>query len=419
MENPVHEYLETLVEARQKAWHEAKALMSRATDEKRELDGEEQAQLERIWSDIDAKDVQIKDITARVQSERETDIAREAYADLVRPVEAPVVDAVDAFLRGQTSARFIDIDIRKVAAEKRAIRAGAGARELRDLTVGSAAGGGNTVPTSFERQLYDFLENVSGVRQIATVITTTGGETLELPKVASHGTAAIVGEGTALAEADASFAKISLGAWKYGQLLQMSSELLQDSGVDIVGFAAADLGRALGRATGAAYATGSGSNAPQGVMTSVGTGVTGGTGVAGAPTIANLTDLVYSLGDPGYRANASFLMRDATAGKVRNLVNTSGDFLWQPSVQAGQPDRLLGFPVVVDPAVAATAVNANSVAFGDFAAGFVIRDAGTVRIERSDDYAFANDLVTWRAVIRTDSDLRDANAIKLYRGGTA
>jgi HK97 family phage major capsid protein len=414
----MHEYLESLVEARQKAWHEAKALMTRATDEKRELDGEEQAQLDRIWSDIDAKDVQIKDITARAQSERETDIAREAYADLVRPVEAPVVDAVDAFLRGQTSARFIDIDIRKAAAEKRAIRAGAGVKELRDLSTAAAAGG-NTIPTSFERTLYDFLETVSGVRQIAQVITTTGGENLDLPKVASHGTAAIVGEGTAIAEADPSFAKVTLGAWKFGQLLQMSAELLQDSGVDIVGFAAADMGRALGRATGAAYATGTGSNQPQGVMTSIGTGVTGGTGVAGVPTIANLTDLVYSLGDPGYRANASFLMRDATAGKIRNLVNTSGDFLWQPSVQAGQPDRLLGFPVVTDPAVAATAVNANSVAFGDFQAGFVIRDAGSIRIERSDDYAFANDLVTWRAVLRTDSDLRDANAIKLYRGGTA
>ena len=414
----MHEYLESLVEARQKAWHEAKALMTRATDEKRELDGEEQAQLDRIWSDIDAKDVQIKDITARAQSERETDIAREAYADLVRPVEAPVVDAVDAFLRGQTSARFIDIDIRKAAAEKRAIRAGAGVKELRDLST-TAAAGGSTIPTSFERTLYDFLETVSGVRQIAQVITTTGGENLDLPRVASHGTAAIVGEGTAIAEADPSFAKVTLGAWKFGQLLQMSAELLQDSGVDIVGFAAADMGRALGRATGAAYATGTGSNQPQGVMTSIGTGVTGGTGVAGVPTIANLTDLVYSLGDPGYRANASFLMRDATAGKIRNLVNTSGDFLWQPSVQAGQPDRLLGFPVVTDPAVAATAVNANSVAFGDFQAGFVIRDAGSIRIERSDDYAFANDLVTWRAVLRTDSDLRDANAIKLYRGGTA
>ena len=415
----MNEYIEQLVEARNKAWHQAKDLMGLATSEKRELDSEESAQLDRIFADMDAKDAEIKGLSARAQSARESDIAREAFADMVRPSEpAPAADPVDAFLRGLTGARSMDIDIRKAAAEKRAIRAGATGRELRDLTVGSATGGGNTVPTSFERQLYDFLENVSGVRQVATVITTTGGENLDLPRVSAHGTAAIVGEGTALAEADPAFAKVTLGAWKYGQILQMSSELLQDSGVDIVGFAAADLGRALGRASGSAYAVGTGSNAPQGVMTAIGTAVTGGTGVAGVPTIANLTDLVYSLGDPGYRQNASFLMRDATAGKIRNLTNTSGDFLWQPAVVAGQPDRLLGFPVVIDPFVVATGTAANSVAFGDFAAGFVIRDAGSIRIERSDEFAFANDLATWRAILRTDSDVRDQNAMRLYRGGS-
>jgi HK97 family phage major capsid protein len=415
----VNEYIEQLVEARNKAWHAAKDLMARATEEKRELDAVEGEQLERIFADMDAKDAEIKGLQARVQSEREADVAREAFADLVRPTEAPVVDEVDAFLRGQSGARFLDVDIRKAAAEKQAIRAGANARELRDLVKGSAGAGGNLVPTSFERQLYDFLENVSGVRQVATVITTTSGENLDLPTVASHGTAAAVAEGSAIAEVDPSFAKVTLGAYKYGQLLQMSSELLADSGVDVVGFAARDLGRALGRVTGAQYVSGTGSGAPQGVMAAIGTTVTGGTGVAGVPTIANLTDLVYSLGDPGYRQNASFLMRDATAGKIRQLTNTSGDFLWQPAVQAGQPDRLLGYPVVVDPFVAATGTSANSVAFGDFAAGFVIRDAGSIRIERSDDYAFANDLVTWRAILRTDSKVRDTNAMKLYRGGTA
>lgn len=417
----MNEYLEQLVEARNRAWHEAKALMGRATDEKRELDAEEQAQLDRIFADMDAKDVQIKDLRSRVDSEREADVAREAYADLVRPAEpAPAVDPVDAFLRGQSGARYIDIDIRKVAAEKRAIRAGAGARELRDLVVGTAAAGGNVVPTSFERTLYDFLENVSGVRQVATVITTTGGESLELPIVASHGTAAAVSEGSALAEADASFSKITLQSFKFGQLLQISSELLQDSGVDIVGFAAADLGRALGRVTGQAYATGAGSTTgPQGIMTAAGTGKTGGTGVVGVPTIAELTDLAYSLGDPGYRANAVWVMRDATAGKIRNLTNTSGDFLWQPSVQAGQPDRLLGYPVIIDPFVAATGTASNSVLFGDVASAYVIRDAGSIRLESSTDYAFANDLTTWRAVLRTDADLRDSNAVKLFRGGTA
>lgn len=414
------DYIEQLIEARNRAWHEAKSLIKFASDEKRELSGEEQETLDRIWADIDGKDEQIKSLRSRAQSDHEATVAREAYADLVRPTEpAPAVDPIESFLRGQSGARYIDIDISKAAAEKRAIRAGASGRELRDLVVGSAGAGGNLRPTSFERSLYDFLENVSGIRQVATVITTAGGENLELPTVASHGTAAAVAEGSALAEADASFGKTTLGSFKYGQLLQISSELLQDSGVDVVGFAAQDLGRALGRVTGAAYVSGSGTGAPQGIMAAAGTGKVGGTGVAGVSTIAELTDLCYSLGDPGYRANAVWVMRDATAGKIRNLTNASGDFLWQPAVQAGQPDRLLGFPVVIDPFVAATGTASNSVLFGDVASAYVVRDAGPIRIESSTDYAFNSDLTTWRAVLRTDARLRDANAVKIFRGGTA
>ena len=415
----MNEYIEQLVEARLRAWHEAKAIMGRATDEKRELSGEENETLDRIWADIDAKDAQIKDLTARAQSEREADVVREAYAPLVRPEpEAPVVDQVDAFLRGQSGARFIDVDLRSVAAAKRAVRAGAGVRELRDLTK-TAAAGGNTVPTDFARQLYDFLEVYSGMRNTnATIITTTGGQNLEFPTVAAHGTAALVLEGSAIAEADPAFGKMTLGAFKYAQLVQISSELLEDTGVDIVGFAAQDLGRALARVTDTAYVLGSVATGPQGVMTAIGTGKTGGTAQAGIPSIAELNDLVYSVNSEYRARGAQFLMADATAGKIRNIVNSSGDFLWQPSVQAGQPDRLLGFEVITDPNVAATGTNSNSVAFGDFSA-FYIRDVGGVRIERSDDFDFSRDVATWRAVLRTDSDLIDANAIKLYRGGTA
>jgi HK97 family phage major capsid protein len=416
----VNEYIEQLVEARNKAWHQAKDIMGRATAEKREVTGEEQETLDRIFADIDGKDAQIKDLRGRQDAAREADIAREAFADIVRPVEpAPAADPVDAFLRGH-SGRSLDINLTAAANEKRAIRAGASGRELRDLVVGSATAGGNTVPTSFERRLYDYLETFSGLRQApVTVITTTGGDALEFPKVTSHGTAALVAEGSAIAEADPAFGKMTLNAYKYAQLLQMSSELLQDSGVDIVGFAAADLGRALGRVSDTAYVLGTGSSQPQGVMTAIGTAKTGGTGVAGVPTINELVDVLYSI-DSEYRnsGRAVWFMKDSTAGKIRQLTTSDGQYLWQPSVQAGEPDRLLGFPIITDPNVAATGTNANSVAFGDFGAVYV-RDVGTIRVERSDSYSFANDLVTWRAVLRTDSDVIDANAIKLFKGGTA
>ena len=99
-----------------------------------------------------------------------------------------------------------------------------------DLLEGGATTGGNIVPRSFVGR-YDYLEAFSGIRRVATILTTSGGENLDLPKVTAHGAAAIVGEGTALAEADPAFGKVTLGSWKYAQLVQISTELVTDSGV--------------------------------------------------------------------------------------------------------------------------------------------------------------------------------------------
>ena len=417
----MQDYISKLVEQRNRAWHEARTVLADANEAGRELDGEERGKVDACFADMDRLDAEIKDLSARNERMIEADVAREAYADLVKPVaEAPrsTVDPVESFFRGQ-GGRAIDIDLSRAANEKALIRSGMSAQELRALTVGSAASAGTTVPTTFERTLYEYLENISGVRQVANVITTAGGEPVDFPRVASFGTAAAVAEGSALDELDATFDIMQLSAFKFGQLLKISSELLADSGVDIVGFAARDLGRALGRVTGNAYTNGAGgATAPQGIMGAAGTGQIGGTGTAGVPTVEELIKLAYSLGDEGYRQNAVWLMRDSTAGAIRTVTDQQGQFLWQPSVEAGTPDRLLGFPVVIDPFVAAAGTNVNSIAFGDFSA-FYIRDAGPIRIERSDDAFFANDVVAWRAVMRTDSDLIDSRAVKLYRGGTA
>jgi HK97 family phage major capsid protein len=417
------DHVNKLIEQRNRAWHNAKEILDRAVAEKRDATAEEREATERAFADIDAYDRLIKTWQDDTRIQGESEAARSEYEQFVRPeflaaAAEPQVDPMDAFLRGQ-GGRALDIDLRPVAREKRALRAGATGREFRDLTL-TAGAGGNTVPTSFVRALYDYLEVYSGMRRTnATIVTTTSGEALDFPKVLAGGTAALVLEGSAIAEADPGFGKMTLNAYKYGQLLQITSELATDTGVDLVGFAARDFGRALGRVTDAAYVNGSGSSAPQGVMTAMGTGKTGGTGVVGVPTFNDLIDLVYSVNEE-YRANgAQWLMRDATAGTIRKITDSDGQYLWQPSQQLGQPDRLLNFEVVTDPNVAATGTGIVSIAFGDFSA-FYIRDVGTIRIERSDDYAFANDLITWRALLRTDSDLIDlTGAIKGFRGGTA
>jgi HK97 family phage major capsid protein len=418
------DHVNKLVEQRNRAWHQAKEIMDRAVAEKRGPSAEEQESVDRAFADIDNLDKLITTWQDETRIESEDAAARAEYEKFVRPEflaarDSNADDEFDAFLRGQ-GPRAMDIDLRPVAAEKRAVRSGAYGREFRDLTVGVAAGGGNTVPTSFVRALYDYLEVYSGMRRTnATIVTTSSGEALDFPKVVAGGTATLVEEGSAIAEADPGFGKMTLNAYKYGQLLQITSELASDTGVDLVGFAARDFGRALGRVTDNQYVNGTGSSAPQGVLKAIGTAVTGGTGVVGVPTFGNLIDMVYGVNEE-YRANgAQWLMRDATAGTIRKITDVDGQFLWQPSTQVGTPDRLLGFPVVTDPFVAATGTGVVSIAFGDFST-FYIRDVGSVRVERSDDYAFANDLITWRALLRTDSDLIDlTGAIKGFRGGTA
>ncbi|WP_208883652.1 phage major capsid protein [Streptomyces sp. PBH53] len=289
---------------------------------------------------------------------------------------------------------------------------------FRDLLKGTATAGGNTVPTTFYGKLMAHLIEVSGLMMAGpTVLNTASGETIEVPVTTAHSSASLTPEANPLNESDPAFAKRTLGAYKYGVLMQASTELLSDTGVDLEGYLAMQAGRALGNAFGAHAITGTGTNQPTGLITSASTGVTGGTGVAGAFTADNLIDLYYSVIAP-YRNSAScgWLMRDATLGAVRKLKDGQNQYLWQPSIQVGAPDTLLGKPVHTDPNVAAVATSAKSVAFGDFSQYFV-RLAGGVRFERSEDYAFNSDLVTFRAIIRADGLLVDqTGAVKVFAG---
>lgn len=419
------DFLQRLTEQRVRAWNEAKEILDTVENEKRDFSAEEKAKWDRINDDIVGLDARIKEMQDVERREREAGEAREGFEKWVRPTidDSHVRAAEDGdeqvmkFLRGEV--RTLDVDLRPIAREKQAVRGGLAGKEYRDLVVVTAAAGGTTVPTTFSRQLYDFLEIYTGMRRTnATVITTSSGENMDFYKATAHGTAAIVGEGSALAEADPAFGKITLGSWKFGQLVQVSSELLADSAVDMLGFVGRDVARALARATDTKYVVGTGSGGPTGVVQGIGTAVTGSTGATGQPTFNDLIDTVYSVNEE-YRANgAQWLMQDATAGDIRKLKDSNSRPLWEPSYQVGQPDRILGFPVVTDPNVAAKGTSALSIIFGDFST-FYIRDVGMIRFERSDEYAFANDLVTFRAILRTDSKRIEDTGLKAYRGGTA
>jgi len=412
--------------SRAKHWEAAKAIRDRADEEKRPRTAEEEQGWDKAMAEMRSVEATVERLEADLELEERNvryERERSRYRDIIQPDEdAPDQTPSDGeaefreWLQGKRG-RTLDIDFTEKMVKR--THTPTGRWEVRDLVEATTTAGGHTVPTGFVRSLYEHLIENSAIRQTnVTVYTTASGENLPVPKTTTAGTAAIVGEGTALAENDPLFGQVTLGAWKYGQLIQVSNELITDTAVDLLGFIARDAGRALGNASGAHFCTGTGSAQPNGVFTAAGTGVTGATGGTGVPSADNLIDLFYSV-IPPYRRNAFWLMADGTVAWVRKLKETTGQYIWQPGLQADQPDRLLGRPVVTEVFAPAMGTGIKSIAFGDFSA-YAIRDVGQVRFERSDDFAFSSDMVTYRSIIRTDGDLVDlTGAIKLFRGGTS
>lgn len=296
------------------------------------------------------------------------------------------------------------------------------ATQQRDLTKGTATAGGHTVGTAFYSQLIDHMIEVSGILQAGpTVLVTERGENLPIPRTTAHSSATSeIAEAAAITESDPTFNQLVLSSYKYGNLIQASYELMEDTYVDLLGYIAMQAGRAVGNAFGTRLITGTGSSQPQGAATAATVGVTGGAGVAGAFTADNLIDLFFSVIGP-YRMSPAcgWLMRDATLAAVRKLKDSQNQYLWQPSLQIGAPDTLLGKPVYTDPNVAAVALSARSVLFGDFSRYFV-RQVRDIRFERSDDFAFNADLTTFRCLLRGDGGLADTSgALKCFIGNAA
>jgi len=398
-------YVDSLLEKRANIWEGAKALLDTAAAEKRELSAEEEQSYARMTEDLATLRTQADKLTEDAASAKAAEESLRALASQRQERTGKVEgkDELRSFLKGET----------------REFVARPTAEEQRDLTKGSATAGGNTVPTSFYGQLWAHLIDTANIVNYATVIRTDSGETLEIPTTTAHSSGALIAEAGTLTESDPAFAKRSLGAYKYALSIQVANELVKDTGVDLEGYLAMQAGRAVGNAMGAHLITGTGSSQPTGIMTSTTLGVTGGAGVVGAFTADNLIDLYYSVIAP-YRnsRSAAWLAKDSTLATARKLKDTTNQYLWAPGL-AGAGDTILGKPVVTDPNVAAVALSAKSLAFGDLSA-YHVRLAGGIRFERSDDFAFQSDLVTFRCIVRGDGILVDqSGAVKHFVGNAA
>ncbi|MCX3064210.1 phage major capsid protein [Streptomyces beihaiensis] len=418
-----------LRERRGQVFEQMKAIADRGVEENRNLTAEEQGQWDVMNEELDQLDERIKSALDTEQRARDADDAfNRLHGGKKSTGQGPGdggqrggqgagdggnQDELRAWMRGETRSRYYD-----VRPEGRIDWRGI---QQRALTIGAATGGGDTVPTTFyDRLVQHLIQNSAIMQSGAMVLNTDSGETIQVPKTTAHSSASIVAEGGTIGESDPTFGQVELGAYKYGTLIQISRELLDDTGVDLEGYLAMQAGRALGNAFGAHAIVGDGTAKPRGVVTDATVGITGGTGVGGAFTSDDVIDLFHSVIAPYRRSQAAvWMMADTSIASMRKLKDTTGQYIWQPGLQAGAPDTILGKPVLMDPNVAAIATSAKSIIFGDMSQYFV-RLAGGVRFERSDEYAFDTDLVTFRALMRADGALVDlTGAVKVFQGAAS
>jgi HK97 family phage major capsid protein len=394
------DYIRQQAEARAKAWEEAKALLDSAAAEKRDLSAEENQTYDRIMADLDQRSLVMETMKAQADREERAAEAMSGFEAQVKPaVAVPAIDEAELI---RSLARG---EIRSHSFEKR------------DVTKGST---GAPVPTDFYSQVIELARFVGPMLETSTILNTAGGENLQIPSLAAYSVGTVTSEAGPIGESDPTFnAFKTLGAYKYSFLTQISREMVEDAGVDILGFLASQTGNALGFAVNNALTVGTGTTQPTGIVTAAGSGITGGTGVTGAFTADNIIDLVYSVDTAGRTLpGTGFQMNAQAIAAVRKLKDGQGQYLFTPSLSADTRDLLLGYPIFENPAMASPATSAKSVIFGHLPSYFA-RTVGGLRLDRSDDYAFQNDLITFRATMRVDGNLIQTSHVKYFAGAAS
>lgn len=279
------------------------------------------------------------------------------------------------------------------------------------LSTSPGTDGGYLCPTEFERQIVQALQDQNVMRRLCKVITTENDR--KIPVAASHTVANWTAENAAFTESNPTFGQLEIDAYKLTDLIKVSTELLEDSMFDLEGYIAGEFAYAFGAAEEQAFCVGSGVGQPTGLFTAKGAPV----GVTAASATAITTDevinLIYSLKAP-YRKNAKFLMNDATVSALRKLKDSNGQYLWQPSVQAGQPDRLLGYEIETSPYVPTMAAGAYAIAFGDFK-NYWIADRSGRTVQRLNELYSTNGQVGFVSTERVDGKIILPEGIKLLK----
>lgn len=400
-------------------WEQQKALLQAARDGGRDLTAEESAVYDRREAEMDRLDADL--IRAEKHEARDAAYSRVDRSGIVPRDDEPSGDEANAEY-ARVFKSFLRDGAAELNAEERAVlRQGfVDGKEFRNAAgVGTGAAGGYAVPPGFRDAFIETLKYYGPMLQLAETLEPETGANLPWPTNDDTGNVgAILAENTQVTEQDVTLGTASIDAFMYtSKLVRVSYQLLQDR-PDFDTWLARKLGERIGRILNQHFTTGTGTAQPDGIVTSATVGVTGTGSFAttGGVAYADLIDLLESI-DPAYGAadGLRWMMHQTVRRAMRKLADSQGRPIWEPSLQAGSPDSLLGYPIAINNDMPALAVSSKSLLFGNIREAYVVRlvrELTTLRLtERYADYL----QVGFLGFERADGTMQNANAVRVFQ----
>lgn len=381
-----------LREKRNKAWEAAKAFLESHRTEKGTLTAEDDATYTQMEQEINDLGKEI----ARLERQEALE------AELNRPVNQPLTSKPGSGRGEEPKTGRASDEYRKAMLD--AFRSNF-KRVSNILQEGVDADGGYLVPEEYDHRLIDTLSEENIMRRLATTITTSGEHKINI--AATKPAASWIEEGGALTFGDATFSQILLDAHKLHVAIKVTEELLYDNAFNLEGYILDQFGKALANAEEDAFLNGDGTGKPLGLFAATGGGTVAGT-LTAAIKSDDMLDLVYALKRP-YRKTASFIMNDKTLASLRKLKDNNGAYIWQPSYQAGEPDRVLGYAVHTS-----AYAPEDAIAFGDYKY-YNIGDRGTRSFAEMRELFAGNGMIGYVAKERVDGKLILPEAVQILK----
>lgn len=381
-----------LIQKRAKVWESAKAFVESHAKENGTLSAEDNATYLKMEKEIE-------DLTTAIDRQQR---AERMEQELSKPMNSPLTGKPSGNGAGNGKTG-------RASDEYKAAMLGAFRSNFRNvsnvLQEGVDADGGYLVPEEYDRRLIDVLEEENIMRSLGTKITTSGQHKINI--AATKPAASWIEEGGALTFGDATFSQIFLDAYKLHVAIKVTEELLYDNAFNLENYIVTQFGRALANAEEDAFLNGDGTGKPLGLFAATGGGTVADT-LTAAVKSDDLISLVYALKRP-YRRKASFILNDQTLASLRKLKDNNGAYIWQPSYQAGEPDRLLGYTVHTS-----AYAPADAIAFGDYSY-YNIGDRGTRSFAELKELFAGNGMVGFVAKERVDGKLVLPEAVQILK----